>query len=504
MEWGGIIMSRIDINTNITNVVKKYLTSFSKSLVSRFYNKSEIDKKMANIDSRSLVGSELDYLYCKLSVDAAFTVGQNIPFVQSGDSKGLSINNGIVTLKAGKTYAITMGLYDSLGAWKFIYNLTDSKELGNRSDYIRTTESFAIIKCAKDTQITARVDRTTNVCVSSASFLQVIEMARTEVMDPAQQIDKDTGIQDTPVGHIMSVMGLKTPPHYLACDGKTYNIVDYQKLANYFLTEFGSINYFGGDGVTTFAVPDMRGEFVRGYDPTNLRDPQGSTRGIGKHQDGTEQTSVSYCMNNNAPYLQFRADNDGSFTSPTKPDSYKKTKYYANIYSSIPATQYTVDLLSTYTARPTNVNVLYCIKFEPTYFMNYSPQYAGFESKTLYDSFCGKTGAYELKDSITNYDMLIFCTTNSSDANNIINSDNHVVHCSDIIINHNREIYGYDVRYLNYKFLNDTCIYLNVVSDVYLYKIIGLKSGSMNVEAFSITDAETDNGVADIWNEVGM
>jgi hypothetical protein len=50
MEWGGIIMGRIDINTNITNIVKKYITSLSKSIVSRFYSKTDIDKKMANID----------------------------------------------------------------------------------------------------------------------------------------------------------------------------------------------------------------------------------------------------------------------------------------------------------------------------------------------------------------------------------------------------------------------------------------------------------------------
>lgn len=46
-------MNRIDINTNITNVVKKYMTSFSKSIVSRFYNKSQVDVLVShdNIDT---------------------------------------------------------------------------------------------------------------------------------------------------------------------------------------------------------------------------------------------------------------------------------------------------------------------------------------------------------------------------------------------------------------------------------------------------------------------
>ena len=40
------------------------------------------------------------------------------------------------------------------------------------------------------------------------------------------------------------------------CDGSTYNIVDYPYLAQYFKDTFGTINVFGGDGITTFGVPD--------------------------------------------------------------------------------------------------------------------------------------------------------------------------------------------------------------------------------------------------------
>ena len=68
----------------------------------------------------------------------------------------------------------------------------------------------------------------------------------------------------TPIGTIISYMGNNPPKDYLSCDGTVYNISDYQALADFINTEFGSYDFFGGDGTTTFAVPDLRGEFLRG------------------------------------------------------------------------------------------------------------------------------------------------------------------------------------------------------------------------------------------------
>lgn len=61
-----------------------------------------------------------------------------------------------------------------------------------------------------------------------------------------------------PIGTIISYMGTVAPQDYLACDGSTENIADYPQLADFFEAQFGSKNYFGGDGVTTFAVPDLQ------------------------------------------------------------------------------------------------------------------------------------------------------------------------------------------------------------------------------------------------------
>lgn len=162
---------------------------------------------------------------------------------------------------------------------------------------------------------------------------------------------------DAPVGNIIAFMGNSAPQDYLICDGAEYNIADYQLLAQHILDEFGSYNYFGGDGTATFAVPDLRGEFLRGTG-TATRDA-GSGSAVGEHQDGTKHQNfyigdASLCFygpcNDGASNKNF----DIAINSTT---TGKKIAY--NDYTSTGASQY-------FTSRPTNTSVLYCIKYQIT------------------------------------------------------------------------------------------------------------------------------------------
>lgn len=176
------------------------------------------------------------------------------------------------------------------------------------------------------------------------------------------------GIEDTPVGHIISHMGMEAPKHYLACDGSEYNIADYTYLAEHILNEFGSYNYFGGDGINTFAVPDLRGEFLRGTG-TNSHTNQGSGATVGKHQDATEIPRILGSSFNHTFSIRMlegvdynvikQPDSNINFTSPTI------------IYGDMLWNDTTKPLTTVRdTTRPTNTSVLYCIKYEPTYYMN--------------------------------------------------------------------------------------------------------------------------------------
>ena len=97
---------------------------------------------------------------------------------------------------------------------------------------------------------------------------------------------------DTPVGHILSYMGITAPEHYLSCDGAVYNISKYPELANHFQREFGSSNFFGGNGTTTFAVPDLRGEFLRGTGTATRNTGTGAS--VGVHQNPTTHMTIGY------------------------------------------------------------------------------------------------------------------------------------------------------------------------------------------------------------------
>lgn len=168
------------------------------------------------------------------------------------------------------------------------------------------------------------------------------------------------GSSDTPVGAVISYMGTTAPANYLVCDGSAYNISEYQELASHFTNEFGSVNYFGGDGETTFAVPDLRGEFLRGSGTAERN--SGSGANVGVHQNATLQPYIGYNKNDPSFWTDSSIFPDGKATmGPSGCDK-------VGIASS--TTGRSVKLsnwngasgIATFTARPTNTAVLYCIK----------------------------------------------------------------------------------------------------------------------------------------------
>ena len=70
----------------------------------------------------------------------------------------------------------------------------------------------------------------------------------------------------------------KPPANWLACDGATYAINVYTSLYNV----IG--NLYGGASGSTFAVPDIRGVFIRGFDPTGTTDVDRQKGGFGARQ----------------------------------------------------------------------------------------------------------------------------------------------------------------------------------------------------------------------------
>lgn len=169
---------------------------------------------------------------------------------------------------------------------------------------------------------------------------------------------------DVPVGTVISYIVSKTPPKgYLACDGKSYNISDYPKLAETIKNGLGTYHYFGGDGTKTFAVPDLRGEFLRGTGSNSHESMNGIKEGdgakVGEHQSATINIGAFAGSGNT---ITLKSAN-GNRIPKGEDRSLSKTELiwlangsswdYKN--SALPME---------YTSRPTNTSVLYCIKYE--------------------------------------------------------------------------------------------------------------------------------------------
>lgn len=206
----------------------------------------------------------------------------------------------------------------------------------------------------------------------------------------------------TPIGTVISVMGKKAPENYLACDGTAYNILAYPELAVYIKDQFGSYNYFGGDGTTTFAVPDLRGEFLRGTG-TNSHTNQGSGANVGVHQDATEHRSFNSGPKDwgNIFFQNASATVPGSINKDSDINYLDTSSKGAHINK----TQDTRDYDFThYTSRPTNTSVLYCIAYKnifidvkQAYSLNERVVGTWIDGKPLYQ----KTATYTITSTVS-------------------------------------------------------------------------------------------------------
>lgn len=165
----------------------------------------------------------------------------------------------------------------------------------------------------------------------------------------------------TPVGTVISVMGKTAPANYLPCDGRVVNISDYPELADYFKEQFGSSNYFGGDGTTTFGIVDLSGEFLRGAGTNNHTD-QGDGAEVGEHQNATtmpplfaSSTTLGVARSGDTEYAIENYDKASGVLTNTRP--------------SATVTKQTMQTsgLNKVSVRPTNTSVLFCIATKNIY-----------------------------------------------------------------------------------------------------------------------------------------
>ena len=262
----GIYVEKTKISTDDGNALSKKSNGLFVQDLSDKINQINFAQKTVN--------EGLDYCYCILG-DAisgqTYSINDTFPFTMS-KSNNMTCNssNHSIILKKGKTYRISSDIQCNLTSSNMsisIYNLTKGMNLRSFHKTVNSTASESAGTAiytpdlddeeiiVKITSLTGKANGTKKP--TDFSYFIAEEIGRAITIDPLEYANSESGIEDTPVGHIIHYMGNNAPKHYLICDGGEYNIVDYPYLAQHFTDEFGSVNYFGGDGTTTFAVPDL-------------------------------------------------------------------------------------------------------------------------------------------------------------------------------------------------------------------------------------------------------
>lgn len=138
------------------------------------------------------------------------------------------------------------------------------------------------------------------------NYLSVKEVGRAITIDPVEYVNSESGIEDTPVGNIITCTAINAPNHYLLCDGTEYNISDYPYLTQHFLNEFGVVNYYGGDGINTFAIPTLNNKISKVRQNAAM---------VTSNTNNYVVTASSYYSNGYAPWMAFSGSNSSNFWS---------------------------------------------------------------------------------------------------------------------------------------------------------------------------------------------
>ncbi|MCK4787917.1 MAG: tail fiber protein [Desulfobacteraceae bacterium] len=194
-----------------------------------------------------------------------------------------------------------------------------------------------------------------NSAVNSEAKIQRISLSKVQSANHINFLDlydpDGTHVQvlgngeETPAGTIMAYSSDRIPDNWLECNGYQYDRVRYAALFAAIGIQFGA-----GDGLTTFNIPDLRGEFIRGLDHEGNVDPD-TGRVIGSSQVDQIQD-------------HFHKYNDSTAYNPVKAYSVFMDQTALSEVSDQERDSGPAMVARTGTeTRPRNVALMYCIKY---------------------------------------------------------------------------------------------------------------------------------------------
>ncbi len=226
-----------------------------------------------------------------------------------------------------------------------IYDDTNSQVLTTSIDFLKassTPQRFSVqVPTNSDT---ANLHWGFQVVTGNSGKILVIDDIQMST-NPYTNYTFDKGI----VGEIISSGSTETPLNFLYCNGNAVSRVVYSDLFAQIGTNFGV-----GDGSTTFNVPDLRGQFLRGQDDGAGVDIDGAARTVGDYQSdenkahahdyqttrprdvaGVQNAYIGYGQNNSASNQSGKIYSSGGSESRPKNVAVRYYVRYKNDVSDV-------------------------------------------------------------------------------------------------------------------------------------------------------------------------
>jgi phage-related tail fiber protein len=179
-----------------------------------------------------------------------------------------------------------------------------------------------------------------------------MELQFDQTLDRWVLLNPATGIASLPAGSVIYVAQSTPPSGYLKANGAAISRTAYAALFAAIGTTFGA-----GDGGTTFNLPDLRGEFLRGWDDSRGID---SGRAFGSLQKGSP-----IVHDDNSGQANFNPVGLGLLTAGDPWTDALPEGYYSQPYSgSGTGVMGVITIGMIHSARPRNVALLACIRYQ--------------------------------------------------------------------------------------------------------------------------------------------
>lgn len=213
-------------------------------------------------------GEELKSSYAVLESDYTSAINDIVPFVQKSGNFNQPVKGEFIVPDGTRIETTLCLSATSAGNVEYsLWNVTDNKAIDGLNtingdtqgalNHDRTYSAQWTNNTGHSVTIGFKVNEVSAQETLSHSYtnLTIKEIGR--IVDPMKYADNSKGFDDVPVGSIIQMYSDIAPAHYLPCDGTEYKIGSYPELEAKFVEQFGRVNPFGGDGVNTYALPNL-------------------------------------------------------------------------------------------------------------------------------------------------------------------------------------------------------------------------------------------------------